>query len=283
MFTKSVNAILEGRSTYTEANDQPLHNFCMLHKCRTIHESKEDEPQPEHDQVSVDHNKDNEEEEENNAQEPEGNTQFFETEDLGQDDEHLDNDGANARGGDGDGGPPDDDPDDEGDPEDEPDKPPCCCHCQNPDPEEQFLNIMDHFATNLKNCNHTPQPVVKMERIQAKEPNTFDSSKPQKLDKFLFQCHLYFNTNPSQFTTECVKVSFAMTFLKGPAQQYFQTVLQVEYNWDVISWFQDFQLFVDKLHKNFGALDRETEAAEELEHLCMGHNWTITKYNIEFL
>ncbi|KAF5355634.1 hypothetical protein D9756_004424 [Leucocoprinus leucothites] len=249
---------------------------------RTIHESEEDEPQPERDQVSVDHNEDNEEEEENNAQELEGNTQFFELEDLGQDDEHLDNDGADAGGGDGDGGPPNDDPDDEGDPEDEPDEPPHRHRCQNPDPEERFLNIMDCFATNLENRNHTPQPVVKMERIQAKEPDTFDGSKPQKLDEFLFQCRLYFNTNLSQFTTERVKVSFAMTFLKGPAQQHFQTVLQVEYNWDVISWFQDFQLFADELCKNFGALDRETEAAEELEHLRMGHNWTITKYNVEF-
>ncbi|KAF5347115.1 hypothetical protein D9756_010937 [Leucocoprinus leucothites] len=238
--------------------------------CRTIHESKEDEPQPEHDQVSVDHNKDNEEEEENNAQEPEGNTQIFKPEDLGQDNEYLDNDGADAGGGDGDGGPPDDDPDDEDNPEDEPDEPPCCRHHQNPDPEEQFLNIMNHFATNLENCKHTPQPVVKMEHIQAKEPNIFDGSKPQKLDEFLFQCHLYFNTNPLQFTTEHAKVSLAMTFLKGPAQQHFQTVLQVEYDWD------DFQLFVDELRKNFGALDRETEAVEELEHLCMGYNWTIT-------
>ncbi|KAF5361944.1 hypothetical protein D9756_002517 [Leucocoprinus leucothites] len=227
----------------------PPRNGCEA-SCRTIHESKEDEPQPEHDQVSVDHNKDNEEEEENNAQEPEGNTQFFEPEDLGQDDEHLDNNGADAGGGDGDGGPPNDDPDDE-------------------DPEERFLNIMDHFATNLENRNHTPQPVIKTECIQAKEPNTFDGSKPQKLDEFLFQCRLYFNTNLLQFTTE-------------HAKQHFQTVLQVEYDWDIISWFQDFQLFADELRKNFGALDRKTEAAEELEHLRMGHNWTITKYNVEF-
>ncbi|KAF5357741.1 hypothetical protein D9756_001178 [Leucocoprinus leucothites] len=293
------DVISEGRSTYAEANDQPLRNFRVLHKRwhfanldsppqngrealrRTIHESEEDEPQPEHDQVSVDHNEDNKEEEENNAQEPEGNTQFFEPEDLGQDDEHLDNNGADAGGGDGNGGPPDDDPDDEGDPEDEPDEPPHHRR-RNPDPEERFLNIMDRFATNLENRNHTPQPVIKTEHIQAKEPDTFDGSKPQKLDEFLFQCCLYFNTNPSQFTTEHVKVSFAMTFLKGPAQQHFQTVLQVEYDWDIISWFQDFQLFADELRENFGALDRETEAVEELEHLCMGHNWTITKYNIEF-
>ncbi|KAF5348330.1 hypothetical protein D9756_010490 [Leucocoprinus leucothites] len=290
LWTKSVDVISEGHSTYAEANDRPLHNFHVLcpprnrHEAshRTIYESKEDEPQPECDQVSVDHNEDNKEEEENNAQEPEGNTQFFEPEDLGQDDEHLDNDGADAGGGDGNGGPPNDDPDDEGDPEDEPDEPLCHRHHQNPGPEEQFLNIMDCFATNLENRNHTPQPVIKTEHIQAKEPDTFDGSKPQKLDEFLFQCRLYFNTNLSQFTTECAKVSFAMTFLKGPAQQHFQMVLQVEYNWDVISWFQDFQLFADELCKNFGALDRETEAVEELEHLRMGHNWTITKYNIEF-
>ncbi|KAF9442159.1 hypothetical protein P691DRAFT_618665, partial [Macrolepiota fuliginosa MF-IS2] len=59
-------------------------------------------------------------------------------------------------------------------------------------------------------------------KIQAKEPDIFDSNHPQKLNDFLFQCRIYFNTNPHQFCTPTAKVVFTLSYLLGPAHQWFQ-------------------------------------------------------------
>ena len=39
-----------------------------------------------------------------------------------------------------------------------------------------------------------------------------------KLNNFLFQCHLYFHANPVQFNMDIVKINFTMTYLTRVAQ-----------------------------------------------------------------
>ena len=42
-------------------------------------------------------------------------------------------------------------------------------------------------------------------------------TEPDKLNNFLFQCHLYFHANPAQFDTDIIKINFTMTYLTGVA------------------------------------------------------------------
>ena len=53
-------------------------------------------------------------------------------------------------------------------------------------------------------------------------------TEPDKLNNFLFQCKLYFCTNSAQFDIDIVKINFAMTYLTGVAQDWFEVSLNQE-------------------------------------------------------
>ena len=63
----------------------------------------------------------------------------------------------------------------------------------------------------------TPAPKL----AKAKEPDTFDSSDPKKLNNFILLCNLYFRTNPS-YEDDATKVTFALSYLRSLALEYFE-------------------------------------------------------------
>jgi len=75
----------------------------------------------------------------------------------------------------------------------------------------------------LENLNKESAP--KPHQSKARIPDTFDGSDPHKLNHFLFQCWLFFRANPLQFSTDKGKINFAMTYLSGVAQDWFEVVL----------------------------------------------------------
>ena len=68
----------------------------------------------------------------------------------------------------------------------------------------------------------TPSPNTNTRGTKACIPDTFSDTEPDKLNNFLFQCHLYFHANPAQFDMDIVKINFAMTYLTGVAQDWFE-------------------------------------------------------------
>jgi len=82
---------------------------------------------------------------------------------------------------------------------------------------EQLAEVLGQLASTL-NANQTPRPNTNSRGTKAYIPNTFSSTKPNKLNNFLLQCRLYFHANPVQFNTDIVKINFAMTYLTGVAQ-----------------------------------------------------------------
>jgi len=81
---------------------------------------------------------------------------------------------------------------------------------------KQLANILGWLAKIL-NSNQTPGPNTNTRETKAYIPNTFSSTEPDKLNNFLFQCHLYFYANLVQFNIDIVKINFAMTYLTGIA------------------------------------------------------------------
>ena len=69
------------------------------------------------------------------------------------------------------------------------------------------------------------RPNTNSRGTKAHIPDTFSSTEPDKLNNFLFQCHLYFCANPAQFNMDIVKINFAMTYLTGVAQNWFEVSL----------------------------------------------------------
>ena len=79
-----------------------------------------------------------------------------------------------------------------------------------------MAEVLGQLANTL-NSNQTPGPNTNSRRTKARIPDTFSSTEPDKLNNFLFQCHLYFRANLAQFDTDIVKINFTMTYLTGVA------------------------------------------------------------------
>ena len=92
---------------------------------------------------------------------------------------------------------------------------------------EQLAEVLSRLANTL-NANQTPGPNTNSRGTKAHIPDTFSGTEPDKLNNFLFQCHLYFRANPAQFDTDIAKINFAMTYLTGVAQDWFEVGLNQE-------------------------------------------------------
>jgi retrotransposon gag protein len=117
-------------------------------------------------------------------------------------------------------------------------------------------------------------------RAKAKEPDIFDGSDPKKLNNFILLCELYFRTNPSAYEDDTMRVTFAVSHLRGTALDYFEpALLEVTTRPD---WFEDWEAFVTTLRDQFGPVDPTGEAENSLDHLKMQDNHHILKYNVDF-
>jgi len=152
----------------------------------------------------------------------------------------------------------------------------------NTNTNEQLAKVLSQLANTL-NANQTPGPNTNSRGTKAHIPDTFSSTEPDKLNNFLFQCRLYFYANPAQFDTDIVKINFAMTYLTGVAQDWFEVGLNQENQGILQDWLSDWNLFVDELCRHFGLLDPVGEAANMLDNLRMKPGNKISTYNVDFM
>ena len=66
--------------------------------------------------------------------------------------------------------------------------------CWSENTNEQLANILGQLANTL-NSNQTPSPNTNTRGTKACIPDIFSDTEPDKLNNFLFQCHLYFHAN----------------------------------------------------------------------------------------
>jgi len=84
-----------------------------------------------------------------------------------------------------------------------------------------LAKVLGQLANTL-NSNQIPSPNTNLQGTKACIPDTFSDTEPDKLNNFLFQCHLYFHTNLVQFNTHIAKTNFVITYLTGVAQNWFE-------------------------------------------------------------
>ena len=147
---------------------------------------------------------------------------------------------------------------------------------------KQLAEVLGRLA-NILNSNQTPGPNTNLRETKAHIPNTFSGTEPDKLNNFLFQCHLHFCTNPAQFNTDIAKINFAMTYLTGVVQDWFEVDLNQEDQSILQNWLFNWNLFVDELHRHFGLSDPIGEAANMLNNLYMKPGDKISTYNVDFM
>jgi len=92
---------------------------------------------------------------------------------------------------------------------------------------EQLAEVLGRLANTL-NANQTLTPNTNSRGTKACIPDTFSGTESDKLNNFLFQCRLYFCANLAQFDTDIAKINFAMTYLIGVAQDWFEVGLNQE-------------------------------------------------------
>jgi len=98
---------------------------------------------------------------------------------------------------------------------------------QSDNTNEQLAEVLSRLANTL-NTNQTPRLNTNSRGTKAHIPDTFSGTEPDKLNNFLFQCWLYFCANLVQFDTDIVKINFAITYLTGVAQDWFEVGLNQE-------------------------------------------------------
>ena len=116
-------------------------------------------------------------------------------------------------------------------------------------------------------------------KAKAKEPDTFDGSDPRKLSNFILLCNLYFRNN-SAYSDDEAKVTFALSYLRGTALEYFEPAL-LALN-EAPDWLDDWSTFVGTLRTQFGPIDPTADAEDNIDNLKMRDNHRILKYNVEF-
>jgi len=82
---------------------------------------------------------------------------------------------------------------------------------------------------------------------------------------------------------DIAKINFAMTYLTGVAQDWFEVGLNQEDQGILQDWFSNWNLFVDKLCRHFDLLDPIGEVANMLDNLCMKPGNKISTYNVNFI
>ena len=109
----------------------------------------------------------------------------------------------------------------------------------------------------------------------------FDSTDPKKLRAFLIQCELNFQDQPCTFCTDRAKVTFAQSYLKGMALEWFEPDL-LNNHAERKLWMDSWQEFILELQLTFGPHDPISDAENQLNKVHMKDNQWINKYLVEF-
>jgi hypothetical protein len=120
--------------------------------------------------------------------------------------------------------------------------------------------------------------------FKPRSPDVFDGTDSGKIDAFLFQCRMYFNTRRSDFSDDESRVTFALSYLKGSPLDWFQVSLlqALEEDGKPPDWMEDYEAFCKELLRLFGPRDPVTDATQSLESLRYKDSGKATRYTIEF-
>ena len=90
------------------------------------------------------------------------------------------------------------------------------------EPREPILALAHAINTLTQDVHRVRQDDEMSGWTKLHEPDQFDGTDPKKLHTFLIQCELNFQDQPRAFHTDCTKVTFAQSYLKGMALEWFE-------------------------------------------------------------
>lgn len=142
-------------------------------------------------------------------------------------------------------------------------------------PPSDIVRLAEVLERLTRKTSSSPPP----RSVKVRKPDPFDGSDPQKLNTFLLQCQLAFRTDTRSFSRGQDKVSFALSYLKGTALDWFEPAIM---RGEDPEWIDDWDIFVEELQSNFGVFDPEGDAESKLQTLTMRDDKPCAKYLAEF-
>jgi hypothetical protein len=127
----------------------------------------------------------------------------------------------------------------------------------------------------------SPDRHVPRTRVKTRDPDPYDGSDPSKLRAFLSQCKLVFRACPDDFDDDEVKITYAVSWLKGTAQRWYEPTLSLD-DRDLPQFALQWDVFEETLKATFGEPDPVNSATQKLDNLRMLDHHHITKYNVDF-
>lgn len=137
------------------------------------------------------------------------------------------------------------------------------------------------LATTLRNPTNYKSESGN-ERNNVRDPDPFDGSEPTKLRPFFAHLELVFRARPRTFPNDEKKVTYAISYLKGTALQWFEPYLLETHTLNPPEFLSDYESFQEELRRNFGPYDATGTAENDLENLRMSDSQKITKYITRF-
>jgi hypothetical protein len=147
--------------------------------------------------------------------------------------------------------------------------------------ERDLAQALELLANKIAGMSSASKP---KSQVKPRVPDTFDGSDPNKLETFIFQCNMYLATRSSDFSDDEARVSFALSYLKGSPQDWFQSELShvASEGHRLPEWFIRYPTFLAELKRLFGPRDPVTDAMTSLENLKFKESGKATRYTIDF-
>jgi hypothetical protein len=154
-----------------------------------------------------------------------------------------------------------------------------------PEPQDAgnkaLTQVLELLANNIAGMSTNSKPKSK---VKPRVPDTFDGADPSKLESFIFQCNMYLATRSADFPDDEARVTFAMSYLKGSPQDWFQSeISHVASEGGILpEWFSSYSHFLAELKRLFGPRDPITDAMNSLENLRFKDTGKANRYTIDF-
>ena len=128
------------------------------------------------------------------------------------------------------------------------------------DPNMAVLNnlavTISHLSCSTRHNNELSSSWVKVQ-----DPDMCDGTNPKKLRTFLVQCELVYSNWPKAFRLDRSKITFAQSYLKGMALEWFELdLLDTSDPANHPCWMDNWVAFVAELQSTFGPHNPVTDA-----------------------
>jgi hypothetical protein len=124
-----------------------------------------------------------------------------------------------------------------------------------------------------------PPPPPPSMAVRAGAPEVFSGHDATKLRPFVMKCVMAFQANPSAFEYDRTCITFAGSYLEGPALAWFESLMVEDPDRPCL---QSWEHFTEELHGAFGDPKAEQTAQQHLLRIRMKPGAKVIDYTTEF-